>query len=840
MTARTRKYLSISRSVRVLFLVETTVLLESGAMKTIRATYNAPTQQVDGHWYHDILAEGGGVGPISTSIDLRGGFGRQDDVRVRFITRPNMMWDTFLGQQLSISLYIPYTDDVSLIYQGVVEREGFDTGRWELFVSATTLFEFPDTPREVLDFATYPNSHLPDVGQATPIAFGDLSDDDAIQRGYLAPAPCVDVLNLRYLSPPRAKTLGAVYWWPTQESRAILIPGASQRGRVFTVPAPSTQPTDEYMQWHEVSEFPLGATVDRGAITDQGVQFSSNIQFNIKNTTYISRNPVHNRVQVVLRGYDGTTELFRETQYFFYYRSSRRWESTRNNTTQSNPRYISGNARWSLSYRYTTSPFTWGRAKTLSAAVLSRMTLTLGIAIGGSSPLVRNPNLDQSVDVYLDDSAASSAGNLPDGTPKKVYISFAHRNALSGPRQQFYSDIYQAVRGYTDRAGNYIDGGVVRRDGNMLTSPIDLYLALLRDKDGARVRAANIEVSDLAGIRNRLGTDRADGSTAIGRPLTQQDIQSFLQSFRIVSKKSAEKWKILQPGITSRALLTPHEIISIKTRRSALSDIRNRFQARYAYSHPQNRYTKHLLRTSDYTLAGTGDVSGNNLTTDHAPTGAVKGQIIHIEGGAVSTSRRIKSVRGNIIAFTGAAIAAQNDVEFWAGPYFSYLCYLSALRYGDTPTSKTDHILITDDATAQGILEREVEYYTSPHYHAEIVVPLEASRIAEGDAIFIDHPDLPPAAQASKVGMYGAGLDFASTPQTGLTQEGDTSAGVLYVDSDQPEIIRLDGQYGRGLLNTLRQSHSTGAEVRHCPLKWIAARRSIDPDRNAVTLHLEH
>ena len=836
MTDRTLKYLSISRSVRALFIVETTVLLESGTTKTIRAIYNAPTQQVDGHWYHDILAEGG-LGSISRNIDLRGGFGRQDDVRVRFITRPNMTWNTFLGQQLSISLYIPYTDDVSVIYQGVVEKEGFDTGRWELTVSATTLSEFPDTPQEVLNFATYPNSHLPDVGQATPIAFGDLSSTGAIQRGNLVPTPCVDVLSLKYLSPPHAHTLGAAYWWPPHEPRPISVGSVSQDGRVFTVPAPSTQPTDEYMQWHALTEFPLGGSVDRGTISETGVQFSSYVQFRVKNLDNVSFNRERDRIHVQLEIRDGNTLLSNEHQYFFYNAAIRRWEVTRNNTPQSPPNYITSSAGGSINYVMsdTTVPWHVGTGQNLSAAVLSRITLAFSVSIGH----LQNPDFGESVEIYFDNELSSNVNQLGENTPKKVYVSFEHQNALSGPRQQFYSDMYQAVMGYTDRAENYVDGGVVRADGNALTSPIDVFLATLRDADTVGVREANIEISDLAGIRQRLGAERADGSTGVGRPLTQQDWQGFLQAFAIVSQKSGEKWKLLQPGTTSRALLTSQEIISLKVHRSALSEIRNRFQISYAYSHPQNRYTRHLLADPDYTLTGTGDVSGNTLTTDHAPTGALPEQIIHIEGGGVSTSRRIESVQGNTITVTGAAIAAQNDVEFWAGPYFSYLCYLSALRYGDTPTKKIDAILVVDAATAQGILDRETEYYTSPHYRAEIVAPLQASRIAEGDVVFIDHPDLPASIQASEVGMYAAGIDFASTPQTGLTQDGDTSAGVLYVPSAQPEIIRLDGQYGRGLLNTLRQSHSAEAEVRHCPLKWTVARRSIDPTRATVTLLAE-
>ena len=90
--------------------------------------------------------------------------------------------------------------------------------------------------------------------------------------------------------------------------------------------------------------------------------------------------------------------------------------------------------------------------------------------------------------------------------------------------------VYETIRtrplwGTKDAAANYTDGGVINTADLKLTSPIDVLLALLRDKDvGMGKKVADIDVS-VPAIRTALGTRRVDGQ--LTEPMTSEHLSRF-------------------------------------------------------------------------------------------------------------------------------------------------------------------------------------------------------------------------------------------------------------------------------------------------------------------------
>ncbi|MDE2700853.1 MAG: hypothetical protein OXI23_18445 [Gemmatimonadota bacterium] len=427
-------------------------------------------------------------------------------------------------------------------------------------------------------------------------------------------------------------------------------------------------------------------------------------------------------------------------------------------------------------------------------------------------------------------------------------VAMVYENPVTDVRGRLVSNTYQSVRGYVDRQAQYRDGGPIRQENDLLTSPIDVFVALLRDKNiGAGEPSTNVSTDNISEIRTALGPARIDGQIGIARTQGFEGSAEALRAFGIILRRSGDQYQFQDVGAGPVALLTDQHITQLSTNLSPLSEIYTEYLLSYRYSRPLGQHSRHIV-ADPYHIAHTtsASVRGDSIVAAGMFGSVLPGYRVHIEAPGISTSRSVLGVDdASTIRVDGEALPVSNSASVWIGPHFSYRCYLSAQKYGDFRRKKDiKQDLIADEATAQQVIDREISYHTVAKYRAEVQAPIGAARINEGDRICLDHIDLPAPLQSRKVARYPNGLPYAQT---------DINAGLIITDGDAQldigtvcarsghdvEVLRVDGHVGRGSLDTLRQNWPASTALYHQPHTWIVTRRSIDPENSVVSLRTE-
>ena len=758
MTARTQKYLSLSRAIRTHLLVEVDT-----PSKTIRAIHRSSAQQIKGVWYFDILTS---IGVLGSNIGSAGGFGRQENVHVTFY---GVDLSEAIGQPLRVYLYVPATDDVSLLHAGTVAGIATDRGTSTLQAASTTPETVGNIPTQKITLTEYPNAPLGNIGRIRPVVIGTLDTypkNIDPESGHLAKAVGLSILSpLKFTATSRAKNPDSV--WVLDRQKNIILP-MSGNGREFTI-TPNAQ-GDIHELGGEGSSHRLvdGGYYGHGSAHAVQTYLRHYLDLlspkDVEVTWWISladddggNLPDNDRLHVVVRMYpnSGATVNISGGSISFYEKTG--WAGYTNGQTIT---------------------------RTLSSAQAASGVRAIAVSL------------------------SSLRGNdvIPTELPDFRFSALVtYRNAFSVSGPQLLDACFQGVQGYQDQATNYIDGGVVRQDRLVLTSPIDVLIALLRDKHGGAVAEADIDTANIAAVRTHLGSARLDGQ--ISEPLSFFDIDTLLHTFGIHAKKIGDVYSFFTTSDAPTALLGNEQIIAIQTNTTNTRDIHSEFAVEYRYSHITNRYTRHLLADPYFSLTGQASVSGDTLTFAAGGFDDLDaGMTVHIEAAGLSATKKIKSITSDtILVMDSGGIPATQNVTFWVGVYFSYPCYLAAQKRGHNTTPKRVSLpLVSDDSTAQQVLDHLISQYAVIGHQAKLTLPMNAASISVAEKIAIDHPDLPESLHPTRAGVYTPGLKYSEdTPATGLTWE-DTDAqnatkGVLFVatqpkqpasllyDTDKPE-----------------------------------------------------
>ena len=802
MTDRTKKYLAISRAVKAHYLVEIDARTGSGKTKKIRAIYKGRSQQIKGQWYFDILDAQSGIGRNTSNAPPTGGLALQENVSVHAIAKLDQY--SFTGQTMLTSLYIPHTGDVSVIFTGTIFRAERTSQGVVFHAAINTLGDIPAFPTEKITFGNYPNAPLLNIGLPAPVVIGKMdtqaSSPERPDSAYLAPLMHVDALNRKFIaSTTQIKNLGAAQLFNPVEQTYLPVPYTKSGvviqlgtgGATVALPAPLKSTSVNHVVYQN-RVYPDGA-----------YQYISPPNPDLTLTA----------VRIMLRPQLDSSDI---------------------DGTLPQPPRIFGR-RVTVQMRYKVDR---GEAFTHPRSV----DLYQNGFVSQALPIVVQYNPNDTSNLYI---RYFFSGNYYGATVHLgADVTYIYENPLAG--RTTFPDMYIAASGYTDRAAQYADGSAVRQEGSLLTNPVDVIVALLRDKQiGVRAKSSNV-TGDVGKIRTSLGAARLDGQFGGNRPLSVEKMKTLLRSFGITLRRSGDQYQISHTTSAPTALLSEQDIIRIGTELSPISEIAQTFVLSYRYSHALGRHTRHLIRDPHYTVATTGRVRGNTLTLSGNLSSILIGDRIHVEGSGISTTRTVKRKQGAAVEVDGNAMPTTDPVQVWSGPHFDYACYLSSQEYGyQTQERAIELDIVADDATARGIMAREVAYYTRQKYRPKLQCPLGAVRIMGGDRISIDHRELPAPIQARLVAHYAGGLPYAAGPATGLSfltgeSAAATAQGTTYAKSASAvEVMRVGSQYARGSMHTLRQSWPPASEVWYQPHIFTVTRWSVNPETDTITLHTE-
>ena len=815
MTDRTKKYLSLSRHVEYMLLFEISALSADGTKKTIRAIHKGDTQEIGGERYFDILRTPG-LGQIGTNTPPQGGISLQEGIDVHITARAEIDRYTLVGQALKIFLYIPHTEDKSLILSGTIRQARKTRAGVSLAVSTDAHEILPDFPSKKLSFSDYPLMPISNAGLPAPVVFGDMSTPPETpttpDTAHLAQLSCIDVLGLKFTATPAAQSHGRTYVWDVGLNTYVEVPSA-QDGDIVTL--------------SRESSLSSALTTDSGRSSTGFERVGTNNSiwtWTIYPTPPVGINPETLSVLVNLN------TVAQGVAHLIEFNGSIATKLEVGGQTYNMP-------TWTFQVRNVGGQ---GFFLLSTSGVLRVLNATVSAASIANARVVVTVTLSQPL-------------NFPSFVPPANFAPSAewaigHSNPLVASRS--IPNTYQAVQGYVDRAAQYRDGGPIHSEGDILTSPIDLAQAMLRDKRvGLNTPIAEIDTGNIPAIRDALGNTRIDGQIGVSRAQTFDDTSRFLEIFGVQMRRAAQyKFSHTQKS-PPVALLTDENIISLSGETSRLSEIKTEFLLRYRHSRATGRHTKHLVADPNFVYhSNAASVNDNTITIPAADANILVGHKLHVEGVGVSEACTITAVNGASVEVDCSGIPQTNPVEVWIGPFFSYPCHVASSRYMVTNqphTIETD--LVADDTTAQYIMKQAIAYHTTLKHRITVRGPIGTARITDGESCAIDHRDLPRTLKPIRIGHYAAGLPYSTLDvTTGLSIENASAAaatdGIMYISHDEDglrEAIRVEGDRGRGMLHTFRRSWPSGSEVYYSPHVWTVTQRTIDAERDTVTLRLE-
>ena len=433
--------------------------------------------------------------------------------------------------------------------------------------------------------------------------------------------------------------------------------------------------------------------------------------------------------------------------------------------------------------------------------------------------------------------------------------TFPHAFRIRSDQDSMGDPIYQVVRGYSDTAANYADGGVVNAADRVLSSPLDIAHALLRDKKiGMGMPTAQVDRSLIvqdrakmpAGYRFDFSMNEAHGFDAFSKLLAHGLLRMWFGA--------DGKWKI-KPYSTRDAVVAHFNGWNIlrdtfRMKKSPVREIYNHFFLRYGWHEALGYYTKSLIRSHHTKRWGTGtlsNISGANATLSASvPNDTLQsdspinaGDRIWFDGDyytvVAAATQTATTLNLSVRKEDGNAVAKRNK-PYYLGANFDYRCWQSAQRYGIEQSYKghesqaIESKYIQDDSTARAFLDALIQYYGQAEDIATFQTGIGAVALDPGDVISIDHPLLGPADAA-----HGALNQAISWPDTafGITHPtaGGLGAGDVIVledaDTGAFEMIRITSASGgrvtaceRGYGNRIPRRWGSGHAFARIRKKW--------------------
>ena len=417
--------------------------------------------------------------------------------------------------------------------------------------------------------------------------------------------------------------------------------------------------------------------------------------------------------------------------------------------------------------------------------------------------------------------------------------------------------IYQSISGYKDAAANYADGGVVNAADMVLSSPLDIAHALLRDeKIGMGMPTAQVD-------RSAIVQDRAKMPTGYRFDFSMNEAHGFDAFSKMLShgllrmwSGADGKWKI-KPYSTRDAVVGHFNQWNIdadtfRIKKSPVREIYNHFFLRYGWHQALGYYTKNLIRSYHTKRWGTGTVI-STLGSDMTFRASVPGDTLQSDS-PINTGDRMWA-NGDYYVFIGQsteqtataldlpfrkedgsnAVAIQNK-PYYLSANFDYRCWQTEQRYGIRQSYRghesqaIESKYIQDANTAEAFLDALIQYYGQAEDIVTFQTGLGAVALDPGDMISIDHPLLGDSAAAR--GVLGQAISwpdaaFAITHPT----DRNLAAGDVIVledaDTGACEMIRITSASStqvtaceRGYGNTIPRRWGSSHAFARVTKKW--------------------
>ena len=438
---------------------------------------------------------------------------------------------------------------------------------------------------------------------------------------------------------------------------------------------------------------------------------------------------------------------------------------------------------------------------------------------------------------YISSARAKSYGLVYRSEDNGGFVNISIRQLTTGEFQTVNAEpvdgIYQRVEGYRDLASNYADGGVVHTSDMVLSSPLDIIHALLRDTEiGMGISTAQIDqpgtqdrASMPAGYRFDFSMHERHTFDALSRMATQGLIRIELQN---------GKWKV-RPHSTDRVfghfgkMNILQETFQIE---KSQQEIYTEFFLRYGWGH-EGYYRKSLIRDHHTKHQGTGSfaTSGRyaifllDATAPAPPQSIITGDRMWCRGKYYTIRRVISPTRVEIGREDGSITSETGSDVYYIGTNFDYRCFRAFSFYGRHAYKDIESQYIQDSATAESFLDEVVSYYSRSVDIISFTSGIGAVMSDVGDIISVDYPPLLPA---EKVGTL---VDPISWPDTvfRLSHAVTPGAVIVLTSSDVCEMIRVISVSGlridaceRGYGNTI-------------PRRWVSGQAFTMPARFQIT-----
>ena len=358
-------------------------------------------------------------------------------------------------------------------------------------------------------------------------------------------------------------------------------------------------------------------------------------------------------------------------------------------------------------------------------------TLSLGYSHYTKISDDRNP---RNITVTIDDDVTLSLNNF----------SVSVRNLTKTERTQL-ADLnqvtaVQSIVGYEDARTNYADGGVVKREGDVLRNTHDVIEAMLRDKE----YGLSIKEGDIIRTPN---TSRCniDWQCELIDESVMSGLLRYSDSFLIVNEQ--HKWEF------SQLVTSPSAIISDRINAKSLSRIRtnvdrvgNEWFVRYAENPSivnESKNRRSALASGFVNAQGTGTITNNVLTDANAEFDvsvayASEYMKVYAGGGYWQVAAITSATQLSLTPISRAA--NMTGVKYYVGVGFDYRCYLSRERYDERFFIKrleTLYPFTRDKACVEAALNGDIELYAEPQegFVAECILDEVTASLQIGDCV---------------------------------------------------------------------------------------------------------
>ena len=691
---------------------------------------------IGGNTYTDRLQS---LGDLRLTVNPSGGLASVSDWFLRVINPlgpgngrlSDMLEDYYLENddiqlQLVFRTGIETSGDILTIFEGAVQDPTVTTEILELFCKDGTRATLKPIPQEVADFVRFPNMPLDNVNRPLPLVIGSMNTEPfntSGSRPILAPCINTNLFTNEYSPGLLCKTYGNLYTFYRTAKMWAKVTSITQTGAFVTIDSSA-----RYTQIRPIRPA-SGNDVTGWEVVLNGDQSDGVTVGNGDNLDFQMRGaPVLGTITAITLEIQATTATFD-------YTLTKTGESNISDTgvTGDQSIDISGwdNTAWDF----------------------------------------------EQMEVQIDVTVA--------GTIDDIYLAVTFDERETGDQLAF--PIFQAVTGYQDVASQYQDGSAIVSANQLLEHPVHVTQLLMRDKrTGMRISTDELHLTNLAAEVAKTSAWKFAFS------MTEQlDVNDFgglaeAGALRLFRNYDA-KWKtsIFQAtdapvyaflDATNIAVINPEPgdgenlRSSLRLFQTPMSEIYNEFQVRYGFDYALGDFTEALIASPHYLLTGTGTLDPNAQTfTDSSAT---------FQTDSVQVGYKVVVVRDTTYTITSVdsetqlsitPTAAGDDVgnrtdTYYLGPNTRMECVRSNLRYKTIRRKTITLPHVQDTTTAQAILDRQIERFSSRRFMATFRTWMNACHIELTDLVLLDHGDLPPNKRPVQIGtLNGAATKAAGT-----------------------------------------------------------------------------